>query len=265
MSLPVYASRVRWKPDPTGYRPMSRIASLRPLSVSFWLSALLLFPALATAGGNTTLTLSGHAERQVENDRMTVQMQAQARAPDARDAAATVNRRMEQALARAEDYDAVEASTRSYTTQGIHDRDKPGQITAWQVQQTLELVSSEFDSLTELVGALQGDELTVGQIRFSLSREKQQEYRKTLLDTAMDDWQEQARAIARSLGATHLRPVEVELVDSGYDRPQPMMAMRAMDESASQPALEAGTSTVSVSVRAKVEALGGETLRVDPR
>ncbi|WP_019024586.1 MULTISPECIES: SIMPL domain-containing protein [unclassified Thioalkalivibrio] len=243
---------------------MSRTPFLRPLVACLWLSALLLIPALASADGNTTLTLSGHAERQVENDRMTVQMQAQARAPDARDAAATVNRRMEQALARAEDYDTVEASTRSYTTQAIHDRDEPDQIRAWQVQQTLELVGSDFDSLTELVGVLQGDELTVGQIRFSLSRETQQEHRKVLLEAAMDDWKEQARAMARSLGATELRPVEVELVDSGYDRPQPMMAMRAMDESASQPALEAGTSTVSVTVRAKVEALGGETLRVDP-
>ncbi|WP_019592035.1 SIMPL domain-containing protein [Thioalkalivibrio sp. ALRh] len=243
---------------------MSRTLSLRPLVACLWLSALLLIPALASADGNTTLMLSGHAEQQVENDRMTVQVQAQARAPDARDAADTVNRRMEQALARAEDYDAVEASTRSYTTQAIHDRDKPGQITAWQVQQTLELVSSDFETLTELVGALQGDELTVGQIRFSLSRETQQEHRKALLEAAMHDWKEQARAMARSLGATHLRPVEVELVDSGYDRPQPMMAMRAMDEAASQPALEAGTSTVSVTVRAKVEALGGETLRVDP-
>ncbi|WP_019623457.1 SIMPL domain-containing protein [Thioalkalivibrio thiocyanoxidans] len=243
---------------------MSRTLPLRPLFACLWLGTMLLLPALATADGSTTLTLSGHAEREVENDRMTVQMQAQARAPDARDAAATVNRRMEQALARAEGYDNVEASTRSYTTQAIHDRDEPGQIRAWQVQQTLELTSSGFEDLTELVGALQGDELTVGQIRFSLSREKQQEHREALLEAAMEDWKEQARAIARSLGATHLRPVEVELVDSGYDRPQPMMAMRAMDESASQPALEAGTSTVSVTVRAKVEALGGETLRVDP-
>src|SRR5690554_3214856 len=80
-------------------------------------------PGLLQADTTTTLELSGHAEREVENDRMTVRMQAEARAPQAAEAAAAVNRKMAQALEQAEQQTAVDSRTLDYTTQPIHDRE----------------------------------------------------------------------------------------------------------------------------------------------
>lgn len=243
----------------------------RPVPARSWLLTGLAALALALPGsaissdGSTTLTLTGKTERQVANDHMTVLMTTEARAPEAAAAAAAVNRNMEAALARAAEHDAVEARTIGYSTRAIHDSDDRSRINAWQVQQNLELTSGDFDGLGELVGNLQQHELTVSQIRFSLSPEARQEHREAMIEEAMEDLKDQARVIARSLGATHLRTLDVELPDEHYDRPQPMMAMRAMDESASQPSLEAGHSTLSLSVRGRLQALGAETLRVTPR
>lgn len=226
----------------------------------------LAFPGMAVANDETTqLTLTGQTERQVANDQMTVLMTAGARAPEAASAAATVNRNMEAALAQAADYDSIDARTIGYSTRAIHDPEDRSRIQAWQVEQNLELTSGDFEALTALAGSLQQGELTISQIRFSLSREAREAHREDMIEAAMDDLQAQARVLARSLGATRLRTEEVELLDDHYDRPQPMMAMRAMDESASQPALEAGHSTLSLRVRGTLQALDTETLRIEPR
>lgn len=239
----------------------------RPSWLVVGLAALALaFPASAVASdGSTTLTLTGKTERQVANDHMTARMTTEARAPEAAAAAATVNRNMEAALDRAAEQEGIEARTIGYSTRAIHDSEDRSRINAWHVQQTLELTSGDFDRLGELVGTLQQHELTVSQIQFSLSPEARQAHREAMIEEAMEDLKEQARVIARSLGATHLRTLEVELPDDHYGGQQPMMAMRAMDESASQPALEAGHSTLSLSVRGRLQALGAETLRVAPR
>ncbi|MFO7954950.1 SIMPL domain-containing protein [Thioalkalivibrio sp.] len=242
-----------------------------PAPFRTWLATGLAVLALVSPGsaissdGSTTLSVTGKAERQVENDRMTVLMTTEARAPEAATAAAALNRNMEAALERTAEHDAVEARTIGYSTRALHDPEDASRINAWQVEQNLELTSGEFDRLGELVGNLQQHELTVSQIRFSLSPEARQAHREAMIEEAMEDMNEQARVIARSMGATHLRTLEVELPDEHYDRPQPMIAMRAMDESASQPSLEAGHSTLSLSVRGRLQALGAETLRIGPR
>lgn len=248
-------------------RPKNTPLASRPSWLVAGLAALVLaFPATAIASdGGTTLALTGKAERQVANDHMTVLMTTEARAPEAATAAATVNRNMQAALERAGEQEGIDARTIGYSTRAIHDSDDRSRINAWLVQQNLELTGADFDRLTELVGALQQRDLNVSQIRFSLSPEARQEHREAMIEEAMEDLKEQARVIARSLGATHLRTLEVELPDDHYDRPQPMMAMRAMDESASQPSLEAGHSTLTLSVRGRLQALGAETLRVTPR
>ncbi|WP_038050840.1 SIMPL domain-containing protein [Thioalkalivibrio sp. ALJ1] len=229
-------------------------------------SIILALPGIALASNETAkLTLTGQAERQVANDEMTVLMTAGARAPEAASAAATVNRNMKAALEQAAKYEVIEARTIGYSTRAIHDPDDRSHIQAWQVEQNLELTSGDFEALTELAGALQQGELTISQIRFSLSREARQAHREDMLETAIADLQAQARVIARSLGSRQLRTEEIELLDDHYDRPQPMMAMRAMDESASQPALEAGHSTLSLRVRGTLQALGAATLDVEPR
>ncbi|WP_019626448.1 SIMPL domain-containing protein [Thioalkalivibrio sp. ALJT] len=231
-----------------------------------WIAALvtllLAFPAFAMADDSgTTLILTGKSERQVDNDRMTVLMQTEARAPEAAAAAADVNRTMEAALERAATLDAVEARTIGYSTRAIHDPDDRSRIRAWQVQQNLELTSGDFDGLGKLVGVLQQEALTVSQIRFSLSTGARREHREAMIEEAMADLKDQARVLARTLGATHLQTLKVELPDERHSGPQPIMAMRAMDESASAPALEAGHSTLRLSLRGRLRAVGAETLR----
>ena len=221
-------------------------------------------PAAAGGDGATVFKLSGTAERQVENDRMIATLVAEARAPEAPDAAAEVNQRMEGALAHLEAFEHIDTRTLDYSTRAIQDRNDRSRITAWQVRQSLELRGGDFDSLTERVGELQQEhELTVSGIRFGVSAEREREARREMIDDAVEDLTDQARAMARSIGASHLRPLEMELTRQRSHGPQPMMARS--EGVASAPALEAGESTLTIRVDGRMQALGADTLRVTPR
>jgi predicted secreted protein len=222
-------------------------------------------PALAVDDGTTTLNVTGTAERQVENDRMTVLLNTEARAPEAATAAAAVNRTMESALERARQHAGIEARTLGYSSRALQDSDDRTEIRAWRVQQSLELAARDFDRLSALVGRLQGEDLSVSQIRFSLSPEARKEHREAMIAEAVADLQAQARAMARSIGASHLRILEMERMDGRNNQPRPLMAARAAESSATRPALEAGHSTLSVRVRGRFRALGAATLQVMPR
>lgn len=214
--------------------------------------------------GATVFKLSGTAERQVENDRMIATLVAEAREPEARDAAARVNRMMEGALAMLEEFEQIDSRTLDYSTRAIQERNDRSRITAWQVRQSLELRGGDFDSLAERVGDLQQEhDLTVSGIRFGVSADLRREVRREMIDEAVTDMKDEARAMARSIGASHLRPLEMELTHEGSRAPQPMMA-RAEGVS-SAPALEAGESTLTVRVDGRIQALGADTLRVSPR
>jgi hypothetical protein len=65
-----------------------------------------------------------------------------------------------------------------------------------------------------------------------------------------------------SLGASHLFPKEMTLHENGGFYPSPMLRSAVMESAlASAPALEAGRSTVRVTVSGQARAFGVSTLR----
>lgn len=216
--------------------------------------------------GSTQLTLSAHAERQVDNDLMTVHLSVERRAPEVAQATQEVNRLMRHALDRVEQLPAIEARSLSYTTSPVYDRDRSQvETVAWQVRQVLELKGFEFDLLTQTVAELQESGMAVSQIQFSVSPEARARHRKELLAEAIQEWQQSAQAMGAALGASHILPKQLTLQDDGVPGPRPMLAMSRMDDMAAAPALEAGRSLLRVSVTGDLRAFGADTLRTTDR
>lgn len=229
--------------------------------------ALLFVPTAALASDDddddaTLLSLTASAEREVDNDLMTVNLSIERRAADVSEAVDEVNTLMRQALDQAKREPAAEVRSLGYSTSPVYDRErKQVEPVAWQVKQVLELKGQDFDKLTALAGDLQKTGLAITQIQFSVSPEARTGYQDELLEEAIARWQQIAQRMGASLGASHLFPKEMTLHENGGFYPSPMLRSAAMDSAlASAPALEAGRSTVRVTVSGQARAFGASTL-----
>ncbi|AGA32947.1 Protein of unknown function DUF541 [Thioalkalivibrio nitratireducens DSM 14787] len=235
----------------------------RVLLIPTLLAALLAWPPIAGADdGSTLLTVTAQAEGEFDNDRMTVQLRAERRAAEVSEAVADINRRMRAALERLAREPEIDARTLSYSTSPIYDRDRSRtEPVAWQVDQVLELKGGNFELIASIAGELQEHGLAIAQIHFSLSPEKRARHHRELLLEAIRRWQHIAQDMGAAIGASHIVPKALTLHDDGFPGPRPMLALRALDTAESTPALEAGRSTLRVTVSGEARAYGAATLR----
>lgn len=232
----------------------------------FVLTLIFAFHALAPVAsandGATLLQVTAHAEREVENDLMTMHLKAERRETEVAKATAAVNRLMRDALERAGRVPSIEVRSLGYSTSPVYDRDRSRtEPVAWQVEQGLELKGSDFSQLTEMAAALQDLGLAITQIQFSIRPETRAAHQQELMREAIRGWQRTAQEMGAAIGASHIVPKELRLADDGFPMPRPMPVMTAMDEAASAPALEAGRSTLRVTVSGEAGAYGAATLR----
>lgn len=216
---------------------------------------LLLLAPLVHAHDEETIfnkvSLQAEAEREVPNDEMTVKLAAEHQGSDPSALAERVNKDMAWALELAKKASAVDAETRGYSTQPVY---KDGIISGWRVRQELQLKSQEFAKLTELLGGLQ-ERLQISQMGFSPAPETQRKYQNELISEAMMAFKERVSIIQQSMDDRDYRIIDVNVNTNGFGyRPMLMSAdtsVSRMERSA--PAVEGGTSQVTVTVSGSVQ------------
>ena len=115
------------------------------------------------------------------------------------------------------------------------------------------LDSRDSAAVADLMHKLQGD-LQVKSTTYSVSHELKNEVQERLIAEALGDFQERAALIAKGLGYSKYRLVDVSVVTAGNGSPRPMRAMAmAAEANMSAPVLEAGWSEVSVTVAGTIE------------
>ncbi|BAV34898.1 signal peptide protein [Sulfuricaulis limicola] len=189
--------------------------------------------------------------RPVDNDRMHAVLNLTAEDDNAARLADQVNRTMDGALKTAKARPKIEVRTGSYRTWPVYDKNK---IRRWRATQELLLDGSDFAELGNLIGQLQ-EHLQVGSINFSVSPSRRATVEDELIAQALDAFKQRAELVRRQFTARGYRLVNVS-INTGDGQPVPMMrgmAMEAMDKSAAPPALEAGTSILSVNVGGMIE------------
>jgi len=190
--------------------------------------------------------------RPVENDRMQAVLSVTAEDENPARLADQINRTTAWALKTAKAHHKVEARTASYQTYPVYDKNK---IRRWRGTQELVLEGSDFADLGGLVGQLQ-ERLQVTSINFSLSPARRAAAEDEMITQALEAFKQRAELVRKQLAAKGYRIVDA-FIDTGGGQPVPIMrraaAMSSAAEAVAPPAVQGGTSMLTVNVRGVIE------------
>lgn len=221
------------------------------------LCLLLLLAPVASAGQAAPtynrVHLGESARADIENDLLVAVLFAQAEGRDPAVPADEVNRLMDWALNLAGSHPEVKAQTLNYQTNPVYNKDK---IRTWRVRQSLRLESRDSRVLGDLVGKLQ-ESLQMESLSYQVSDERRRSHTDALTETALQRFEARAHHVAKTLGRSGYRIVQIRIDDAGRP-PMPvargMMFEAAMADAAPAPArIEAGTSEIGISVSGEIE------------
>jgi predicted secreted protein len=189
--------------------------------------------------------------RPVENDRMQAVLSVTVEDENAVRLADQINRTTAWALQTAKAQRKVEIRTASYQTYPVYDKNK---IRRWRGTQELVLEGSDFAALGNLIGQLQ-ERLQVTAINFSLSAAQRAAAEDEMITQALEAFKQRADLVRKQLVAKGYRIVDV-FIDTGAGQPVSIVrraTAMATSEAVAPPAVEGGTSTLTVTVRGVIE------------
>ena len=217
--------------------------------LALFVASLFLTPevgAVESDEARNRVSFQVNAARAVENDRVGAVLVASAEAAEAADCAATVNEAMAWALDRSRGQAGVSVRSGGYNTHPVYD---DGKIRRWRARQELILDGSDTEALVDIVGKLQS-KLALESFRFSISDARRRETEDLLIEEALKDFRERAELVRGSLDARSWRLDELS-INTGQGV-VPHMRMQRMEAQAAGPAVESGTSRVTVQVRGTI-------------
>jgi predicted secreted protein len=114
--------------------------------------------------------------------------------------------------------------------------------------------STDADVLSELITGLQ-EKLAIRQVGYEVSEALREATESVLIDEAIRAYQQRAQQVAKAFGHDDFRLVKVNINSGGMRPPVPYQARSmAMEAAAAAPvAIDAGTSTLKISVNGTIE------------
>jgi predicted secreted protein len=214
---------------------------------------LLSAPGVAAADADeSTRRVSFQVERsrEVSNDWLQANVSVHDEDSDSAALADRVNRTMSWALEQARAAKGVQVESGGYHTSPVIEK---GRTRRWRASQTLRIESADFKAVTQLIGVLQ-ERLQLQGLHFSVSPKQRREVEDALIEEVLDAFKKRAKLVREELGAKGYEIVRIDL-QTGGGMPRPMVqGMRAMASAEmAAPAVEGGTSRVSVGASATIE------------
>lgn len=207
--------------------------------------------------GEIMVNLNANEQAEVEQDTLNVQMNYITQGRDRVALQDEVNRVMAQALELLEEGE-VEYATQGYQVypdqSGRPARGGTG-ITSWRAQQGVSLTSQDSDAVLSLMAELQGIGLSVGNMYYSLSPERQEEVADGLMDATLAKLRNRAQAAAVSMGKREAEIIEITMNSNntgGYFGRASSMALTTVGAEMATPVAEPGMTTVIFNVSARV-------------
>ena len=197
------------------------------------------------------INLSASAGSEIETDTLVAVLFKQHQSSDQASASDEVNRSIRWAIERAKAAN-VKVTTSSYNTQPIYQKQN---ITGWRVRQSIRVESSDAKLLANLLGELQ-QELSIQTLQNELSIAARKQAEEGLIAEALNAFQDRATAIAKTLGRSGHKIVNININASGARPPRPMMRGAMAMESAAKvapPAIESDSLRVEVQVNGTIE------------
>ncbi len=214
-------------------------------------------------GSETILNISATERLQVPQDLLLASLRIEQEGADPKILQAAINEAMKKAMTASKMVPTVKASTGQYYVYQYDPNPQPvpmkdGQKPAlqWRGSQSIELQSTSADDLLKLAGSLQEAGLVMGNLSYTLSPEKADEAKDSLMEAALAKVKTRAERAARAMGKSRTDLVEVS-VDAADNPIHPPMMMRtmAMDggamEKAAAPTAEPGETEITLTVSAR--------------
>lgn len=207
-------------------------------------------PAGTYSNDETILHVSDTATRQVRQDRLTVELRADVSGPEPGRVQATINRRMESALAHAKDVASVRVETRGYQVREERPANAPAR---WRGIETIALIGTDTTAVLKLAGTLQQAGLVISRLDYDVAPETMKAAEDELTTEALQRLKERVERVAKDMGLVlrNFRELRVGNVSGGHPPPRPML-MSAMAREAAPPAAEPGEATLTVAVSAEI-------------
>jgi len=199
-------------------------------------------------------SLRSQATAEVDNDLMIATLAVQAEDRDPAALASKINASMSWAVNVLRPYGALKTKTRDYQTHPRYDTSKNRRLIGWRGNQSLQIETDDFEAAGKAIQKLQ-ERLQVQGIRLTAKSATREAAADKLINEALTSFKERAALIQRNMGLSGYKILDVTIQnDQGspaYDAG--VRSMARMSESAvAQPAIEAGTSRVSVQVYGRV-------------
>ena len=232
--------------------PNQRLSLFRGLAILLFLLGAPMYATADEKPAYDRIGFSTSAGTDVENDTMTAILYMRKEGPDPAPLADEVNKAIGAALQRAKQEAAVTATTLDYQTNPTY---QDGRTVGWEVRQSIRLESKSPEPLAKLIGELQAD-LALGSVAYSISPERLKEYEDRLIDHALAAFRSRAERVAKGLGRSQYRIVNVQINTGGRPQPRamPIMAMaKSAVAAAAPPSFEPGKDRVEVEVSGTIE------------
>lgn len=242
------------RPDPA-CPPARLLSHRRALMLAALLGGMATLPAAAQPVPPARLLhLQASAQRELNQDWLTVNLQAVREGADAATVQAQLKAVLDAALQQAR---AARGEGLAVRTGGFHlgpRYDNNGRVRGWQGQAELILEGRDSSRIAQLAGQLNG--LNIVSVQPSVSRESREKAQAELGAEAIAAFRAKAQAASLAFGQRGYTLHELHLHDGGAPAPTPRPMLRAlrMEAAAADAPLpvEAGTSLVSVSVQGSV-------------
>lgn len=205
-----------------------------------------------------TLAVTGTATLTVPNDEAHMYWQATAQAKTlqeaTRQAITTMNEGLEQIKSVKGDLQLQTQNMHSYPVYSEAKGNKPAEIVAWRVSQSLKVTSPDV-ALVPLVIEKVNGKLALDNLSFSVSHKAKDQYDETLVKMAVKDATQRAAWVAEAVGSSAKNTQLVNLRFEGASMPRAVnmvMRAKAYGDSIPAPDIESGTSTLNMTVTADV-------------
>ncbi len=206
----------------------------------------------------TLLNVSATEFIEVQEDLLVANLHYEFEAITAKEVQNQINVIMTKTLEKAKMLKDVKVSTQQYSVYKYEyvANKNDERKTKWRGNQGVVITGKTSDDILKLTGELQEMGLAVDGLSYTISNDKREEVRDSLMELAIEKLMKKSKRVAKALGKDVVKVVSIN-VDADISRPYPAMqyAMRmasvAKNEMAS-PVAEPGQSEISMTVSATI-------------
>lgn len=201
------------------------------------------------------VNLQTEVSREVQNDEMRATLYTEQSHRNPTTLANQISQTLNGAMTAAKRYPAVKVSTAAQNTYPIYD-DK-NRLTTWRSRSEIELKSTDFRAMSELMAQLQ-EQLQLGNISFNVSTQQRKTVENELLTELTQAFRQRASILQTAWGSSGYELVNLTInTENQQHYPQPMMMARAgadmMESKVATQTMEAGNSRIQISANGTIQ------------